>query len=191
MSQPPALPQTPSPTPSAPAAASTLTWRNWWRNGFACRVAVVLSILIVLNLFQPWSADVTGMGYSSTETSGGVTRRYWHEGTKLIGQDNAFARNMGWIPLLLMLGNLWVCATPRVNWGAMRWLPMISALIVTAIVFFGLLDLQREWDAFNAKLSTKAIVTYPAAMQGIFFLGILLAISGAFLARKPRAASNQ
>jgi hypothetical protein len=147
---------------------------------------VFASIVIVLNLFEPWEPDVRGAGYSTTEIHGNTKTTRWFGGVTGIGQGNAFSRGTGWAPFVLMLGTLWVCATPRANWGAMRKLPLIAGLVVTGVVFVGLKEMEKEWDAFNATLSTKALVTYPAAMQGIFFMGILLAISGAFLARKPK-----
>ena len=33
---------------------------NWWRNGAACKVMVVCTLLAILNLIQRWKADFAG-----------------------------------------------------------------------------------------------------------------------------------
>ncbi len=174
-------------TTQRPRNQGTLTFRNWWRNGAACTFAVVVCFLIVLNLFEPWEADVRGASYTTSETDRGTKTTWWHQGVDAKGQSNAFSRGKGWTTLLLIFGTLWVCSTPRPNWGAFRWLPLLSGVIVAWMVFLDLRELQREWDAFNARLTTKAVVTLPPAMQWAFILSVLLAVSGAFLLRAPKA----
>ncbi len=174
-----------------PLNRGSLSLRNWWRNGIACRLAVVASLLIVLTLFSPsWKADVQGAGYTESETTRFTKTVRFFKGFEAKGEGSAFSSSTGWIALFLMLGTLWVLATPRASWGGSRWLPVISGLVVGWIVFLDLREIQREWDAFNARLMTKARVTLPADMQWVIILSILLVVCGLFLVRVPRTVNE-
>ncbi len=178
-------------TPLRPPNEASIGLRNWWRNGIACRFAVVASLLIVLALFSPsWGVDVQGAGYTESETNRYTKTVRFFQGFEAKGEGSAFSSSTGWIALFLMLGTLWVLATPRASWGGFRWLPVISGVIVGWMVFLDLREIQREWDAFNATLMTKARVTLPPDMQWIVILSVLLVVSGAFLVRVPKAANQ-
>ncbi len=131
-----------------------------------------------------------GAGYTESETNRYTKTVRFFQGFEAKGEGSAFSSSTGWIALFLMLGTLWVLATPRASWGGFRWLPVISGVIVGWMVFLDLREIQREWDAFNATLMTKARVTLPPDMQWIVILSVLLVVSGAFLVRVPKAANQ-
>lgn len=174
-----------------PSNEASMSLRNWWRNGIACRLAVVASLLIVLTLFSPsWAVDVQGAGYTESETNRFTKTVRFFRGFEAKGEGSAFSSSTGWIALFLMLGTLWVLSTSRATWGGSRWLPVISGVIVGWMVFLDLREIQREWDAFNATLMTKARVTLPPDMQWVIIFSIVLVISGAFLVRVPKATNQ-
>ena len=94
--------------------------RNWWRNGASCKVLVVLSILGVLNLLQPWTADLAG-------TTSDSHFSYW---TEYHASGTAFGEGSGWVLLPCYAVMLWLCGRPRAATTGLRWLPLILCVVI-------------------------------------------------------------
>lgn len=86
------------PTEPAPPH-SGFSIRNWWHNGVACRLTVIFALLILANLFETWTPDYVGAGYSETHREGNEIIRRNYEGVKAKGTENAFALRKAWLPL--------------------------------------------------------------------------------------------
>ena len=152
------------PAPPPLPKKDPFSWRNWGRNGWASRIAVFLSILMILNLFQPWEADFSGSGYTTTERGTYYKTTTYHQGAKFVGKANAFDKKLGWIPFLLLAGTIYICGKPKAGWGGWRWLPLLTSIVIFAISFDELRDLQAEMNAWTASLSSKPFVQMPAAV---------------------------
>lgn len=142
---------------------------------------------MILNLFQPWEVDFSSSDYSTHETSGSYRITTWHQGASYTAKTTAFDQHQGWIPFLLLLATLYVCGVPRQQWQASRWIPLLAGIIIFAIVFDAIRDLDRETESWTAHLGSKPYVKNPPAMQWVMLFSVPLMICGMLLAKKPAA----
>jgi hypothetical protein len=150
------------------------TTRNWWRNGASCKILVVCTILCVLNLFQPWAADLAG-------TTSDSHFYYWSEFT---ASGTAFGEGSGWVLLACYAVMLWVCGRLRAATAGLRWLPLILSIAIFACAQEVISMLNKEYDAWLATFRfTKPIVTLPTAVLWTRIFSIIMAIAAIFFAR--------
>lgn len=152
--------------------------RNWWLNGAACKILVVSTILCVLNLFQPWSADFAG-------TTSDSHFYYW---TTFRASGTAFGEGTGWVLLPCYAIMLWVCGRPRAFTTGLCWLPLILCIVIFACSQDVILKLTKEYDAWVATFhGTKPIVTLPVAVQWTRIFSVVMAIAAIFFGRSARS----
>lgn len=185
MTQPPSLPAS---FPAVPPP-NQFSLRNWWRNGGTCRITVFVALLMLLNLFQPWDANFSGSGYTTTSVGSYYKTTTYHSGAKYVSSNTSFTKGQGWVPLVVLLGTLYVCGKPRASWGGWRWLPLWTAIIVFAVAFDEQRAVKKEMDEWTSKLSSKPFVSLPAAIQWEIIFSVPLAICGILLARKSKQNS--
>ncbi len=173
----------PPPLPAS-ASAGRFSLRNWWRNGWACRISVLFAVLALLNLFEPWEPDYHGAGYRTTQWEGNELVRREYSGTSAEGGGNAFTAGKGWIPLVGLAGALFVCGRPRRSLGGLRWLPLCAGIIIFACVFDEVRRQEKETEAWLSKFGTRPVVVRPAAMQWVIIFSFGMIVSGAFFARR-------
>jgi len=179
-------PPAPPSLPPQGALSEGFHIRNWMRNGTACRITVVFAVLAFLNLFQSWEPDYIGAGYSETRQEGDYNVRRFFSGTTAEGGGNAFTAGQGWIPLIGLVGTLYVCGRPRRTLGGLRWVPLVAGIIVFATVYDEFRRQEKEREAWLSKFFTRPLVSPSAAMQGVILFSIGTSISGAFFARRPK-----
>ncbi len=186
-SQPPPIPNTPTSTGFRLA--------NWHRNGKPCLLTVILAIMGLLNLFQPWEADMRGSGYTATHREGDEIVRRQYGGTTAIGGGNAFTNGAGWIPLAGFAGVLWVCGLPRRSLGGRRWLPFCAGIIIFACVVDEFRSQRNEREKWLSGFYSRPVVTESAAIQWVIISSIGMILSGALFARRKieteKTAANQ
>lgn len=148
--------------------------RNWWRNGASCKVLVVCTILCILNLLQPWSADLAG-------TTSDSHFYYW---TTFRASGTAFGEGTGWVLLPCYAVMLWVCGRPRVFTTGLCWLPLILSIVIFACSQDVISKLNREYDAWLATFRhTKPIVSLPVAVLWTRIFSVVMAIAAIFFGR--------
>lgn len=158
-------------------------FRNWWRNGPACRVTFIIAILGLLNLFEPWEPDYIGAGYSTTQREGNETVRRYFSGTESKGGGNAFTESQGWIPFTGFLGTLFVCGKPRRSLGGLRWVPLGAAILIFASAVDAKREQDREREKWLSRFTTRPLVLESPAQQWVIIFSLAMIISGACLAR--------
>ena len=149
----------------------------------ACRITVVFALLAFFNLFQSWEPDYAGDGYSETRREGDYVVRRFFGGTKAEGGGDAFTAGQGWIPLIGLVGTLYVCGRPRSALGGLRWVPIVAGIIIFATVFDEHRRQEKEREVWLSRFFTRPRVTPSGAMQMVILLSIGTTISGAFFAR--------
>jgi hypothetical protein len=147
-------------------------------------VTFILAILGLLNLFQPWQPDYIGAGYSTTQWEGNEVVRRGYRGTEAKGGGNAFTEGQGWVPLIGVLGTLFVCGKPRRSLGRLRWVPVCTAILIFACAVDAWREQKREREKWLTRFSTRPMVTEPPAPRWVIIAALGMIISGAFLARR-------
>lgn len=173
-----------APPPLSTPASSGINLANWWRNGWACRITVLLAGLAFLNLFETWDPDYRGAGYSQTQWEGNERVRREYQGTSAKGGGNAFTTGQGWLPLIGFLGTLFVCGKPRRSLGGLRWVPLVVGIVVFACVFDAFREQAREREQWLSRFSSHPVVTESAAMRWVILFSFGMIVSGAFFARR-------
>ena len=170
------------PTESAPPH-SGFHIRNWWRNGVACRLTVILALLILANLFEPWTPDYVGAGYSETHWEGNEIVRRNYEGVKAKGTENAFALRKAWLPLAGVAVILYACGRLRNASGSLRWLPAAAAVCISLYLGVYLHQRNKEDEEWLKRFWNPPVVTPAPAANWALILSLGAAISGALYAR--------
>lgn len=178
----------PPPLPQA-SPAGRFNIRNWWRNGWACRISVLFAVLALLNLFEPWEPDYRGAGYSETQWEGNEKVRREYQGTSAKGGGNAFTAGQGWIPLIGLAGALFVCGRPRRSLGGLRWVPLCAGIVIFACVFDEFRAQAKEREQWLSRFASRPVVTESAAMRWVILFSFGMILSGACFARKPKQAA--
>ena len=179
------LPQV-SPAIPAPGEAGGFHIRNWWRNGIASRVMILLSVFAFMHLFGPWTPAYAGAGYSQTFDGW----RTYHPGTKTSGTGTAFSEGQGWPSLACIVAILYVLGRPRETIRNARWVPAGAAVMVFIIVGLGLQRQKAETEKWLEGFGTRPFVTYSGSIGAVMFASAVIAVCGAFFARGCRRAGS-
>ena len=180
----------PPPLPPVPAAEG-FSIRNWWRNGIACLVTVIFALLILANLFQPWTPDYRGSGYSETHWEGNERVRREYRGVNAKGTENAFVVGKAWLPLAGVAAILYACGRPRKPLGGLRWLPAAAAVCIAITVGNHFVQQQQAQEEWLKRFSSRPAVTPPAAVNWVILFSLGAAVSGAVFARGASRAAPQ